>query len=110
MSKDVINGQTYFYYDNKKTEIRKQIIEYELTILLNNFDLVTYDVTRFIKINNKFFQFNHPNNHPNFLLGLPNQYFQYYYSFPFTHVKLTNNNYYELLSNNDLNNSQRKQY
>jgi len=110
MDKDIINDRTYFYYDDRKIEIQKQIIEHELNILLNNFDLVTFDLIRFIKNNNRFFYFNHPNNHPNFLLKLPNQYFQYYYSFPFTHNNSVNFNYYEIISSVDLNGNNREQY
>ena len=102
MNKNEINDRTYFYYDDIKIEIQKQIIEYELTSLVNNFDSVTFDLVKFLKNNNNYFPYKHPNNHPNILLKILTQPFQYYYSFPFTQtINFTNFDYYESFSKNN---------
>jgi len=111
MDKDTINGRTYFYCDDKKIEVQKQILQYEWDVLLKNFDSVTFDLVLFLKYNNQFFPYKHPNNHPNLLLEFSNQPFQYYHSFPFSHTNsVPSTQYYEFLSDYDLINNKKSQY
>ena len=112
MDKDVINDRTYFYYDDsKKIEVQKQILQHEWGVLLKNFDSVTFDLVYFLKSNNQFFPYKHPNNHPNILLEFSNQSFQYYYSFPFSsNNDVLNTQYYDFLSNNDFKKNRKYQY
>ena len=109
MEQDTINGRTFFYYDDKNIELQKQIIKNEWNLLLDNYNLVNFDLVRFKKSNGDFFNYNHPNNHSNILLNLPNYTFQYYHSFPSTH-KSCGSIYYELISKNDFNDFLRNQY
>jgi len=111
MDKDLINDRTYFYYDECKSNVRNQILENELNVLINNFDSLSFDLVRFLQNNGEPFFYNHPNNHPNLKLNLLCNSFQYHYSFPFSHhFLLSNPQYYEFLSLNDLNNKNVYQY
>lgn len=100
-----LNDLNYFYFDN----VTKMLIEFDLNILFNNFNQPqqTFDLIRYLKLDNTFFDKRDPKNHYNLILNLKDQRLNYYYSFPFSHNQLY---LYDYLSNKDWNDNNKNQY
>lgn len=102
-----INNQPCFCYG----KIEKTFIESDLNLIFKNFDLVVYDVIKYLNYDNTNFPQNHPNSHFNLMLNLQHINLNYYYSVPFSHNKvITCPQYYEYLYNKDLIRNNKLQY
>ena len=105
MKLDMINNVPFFYYGN----INKILLENDLNIILNNFNETSFDFIKYLKFDNTRFEYNSPFNHPNLIIEFQSYLQHHYYSFSFTH-DLVNSDYYECLSDEDLNGDKRDQF